>query len=113
MGDGQNRWPAVHRVDAARLFRLALENGAAGARFHGVADQGVPMRDIGDVIGRRLNLPVVAKSAAEAADHFGWMAHFVGLDCPASSALTKQRLGWHPLQPALIPDLDRASYSAS
>jgi len=110
VGDGLNRWPAVHRLDAAHLFRLALERGSAGARFHGVADEGVPVRDIAEVIGRRLNVPVVAKSPEQAADHFGWLAHFLGIDCPASSAQTQERLGWSPRQPALIPDLDRARY---
>ncbi len=110
VGNGFNRWPAVHRLDAARLFRLALEKGSAGSRFHGVADEGVPMREIADVIGRQLNLPVVAKSSVEAAEHFGWMEYFVGSDCPASSALTQERLDWHPTQPQLISDIDRPSY---
>jgi nucleoside-diphosphate-sugar epimerase len=110
VGDGLNRWPAVHRLDAARLYRLALEKGSAGARYHGVADQGVPVRDIAEVIGRRLNVPVVARSPEEATDHFGWLAHFLGIDCPASSAQTQERLGWRPTQPGLIPDLDRPSY---
>jgi nucleoside-diphosphate-sugar epimerase len=110
VGDGLNRWPAVHRLDAASLFRLALEKGTAGARFHGVADEGVPVRDIAGVIGRRLNVPVVAKSADEAAAHFGWLAHFVGIDCPASSAQTQERLGWRPRQPSLLLDLDRPRY---
>ncbi len=110
VGDGLNRWPAVHRLDAAHLFRLALEKGVAGARYHGIADEGVPVRDIAGVIGRRLNLPVAGKSREEAAGHFGWLAHFLGIDCPASSAQTQERLGWRPSHPALIPDLDRASY---
>jgi nucleoside-diphosphate-sugar epimerase len=109
VGDGSNRWPAVHRLDATRLYRLALEKGFAGARYHGVADEGVPVRDIADVIGRRLNVPVVARSAEEAADHFGWLAHFLGIDCPASSEWTQKRLGWRPTRPGLIPDLDRPS----
>jgi nucleoside-diphosphate-sugar epimerase len=110
VGDGLNRWPAVHRLDAAHLFRLALEKGAAGARYHGVADEGVPLRDIAEVIGRHLNLPVVAKSREEAAGHYGWLAHFVGIDCPASSAQTQEQLGWHPTHPALISDLDQGHY---
>ena len=110
LGDGLNRWPAVHRLDAAHLFRLALERGSAGARFHGVADEGVPFRDIAGVIGRRLNLPVVAKSPEEAADHFGWFAHFAAIDNPASSQRTRELLGWRPTQPGLIPDLDRPRY---
>jgi nucleoside-diphosphate-sugar epimerase len=110
VGDALNRWPAVHRLDAARLYRLAVEKGSAGARYHGVADEGVPVRDIADVIGRRLSVPVVARSAEEAADHFGGLAHFLGIDCPASSAQTQERLGWCPTQPGLIPDLDRPSY---
>lgn len=110
VGDGLNRWPAVHRLDAAHLFRLALEQGAAGARYHGVADEGVPMRDIAAVIGRHLNLPVVSKTPEEAADHFGWMARFVGMDLAASSARTQQQLGWHPSQPSLLADLEQGSY---
>ena len=110
VGDGLNRWPAVHRLDAARLYRLALEQGVGGARYHGVADEGVPMRDIAAVIGRRLNLPVVAKSAEEAADHFGWMARFAGMDLAASGALTQQRLGWQPSQISLLADLEQGSY---
>jgi nucleoside-diphosphate-sugar epimerase len=110
VGDGLNRWPAVHRLDATHLYRLALEKGSSGTRIHGVADEGVPVREIVDVIGRRLNVRVVAKSPEEAADHFGWLANFLGIDCPASSALTQERLGWRPRQPALIPDLDPAGY---
>jgi len=110
VGDGLNRWPAVHRLDAAHLFRLALEKGSAGARFHGVADEGVPFKDIADVIGRRLNVPVVAKSPEEAADHFGWFAHFAVIDSPAASQRTRELLGWQPKQPGLIPDLDRPHY---
>ena len=92
------------------FYRLALEKGSAGARYHGVADEGVPFSEIAEVIGRRLNLPVVAKSPDEAIDHFGWIAHFVGIDCPASSAQTQERLGWRPTQPGLIPDLDHPHY---
>ena len=112
IGDGSNRWPGVHRLDAARLYRLALEKGAAGARFHGVADEGVPTRDIAEVIGRRLNVPVRSVSAEEAADHFGWIARFFALDLTASSTLTQERLGWQPTQPGLIADLDQPHYFA-
>jgi nucleoside-diphosphate-sugar epimerase len=109
VGDGLNRWTAVHRLDAARLFRLALEKATAATRFHGVAEEGIAFRDIAGVIGRRLNIPVVAKSPEDATNHFGWFAHFAGLDCPASSKLTQERLGWQPKQPGLIPDLDRSA----
>jgi hypothetical protein len=106
VGDGLNRWPAVHRLDAARLYRLALEKGSAGANYHGVADEGVLTRDIAEVIGRRLNLPVVAKSREDAADHFGWMAQFFAVDCPASSAQTQQQLAWRPTHSGLIVDIE-------
>jgi len=111
VGDGLNRWPAVHRLDAARLYRLALEKeGAAGARYHGVAEEGVPFRVIAETIGRHLNVPVVARRPEEAAGHFGWFAHFAAIDCPASSAKTQAELGWHPVQPGLIPDLEQGHY---
>jgi nucleoside-diphosphate-sugar epimerase len=110
VGDGCNRWPAVHRLDAARVYRLVLEKGAAGAQYHAVAEEGVPFREIAGVIGRRLNLPVVAKAPEEADEHFGWFARFAALDCPASSAITRHQLGWQPTQPGLIPDLDRPRY---
>jgi nucleoside-diphosphate-sugar epimerase len=110
IGDGRNRWNAVHRLDAAHLFRLALEKATAGAKYHAVAEEEIPFRDIAQVIGRRLNIPVVSKSREEAANHFGWFAHFAGLDCPASSKLTQERLGWRHVQPGLIPDLDREQY---
>jgi nucleoside-diphosphate-sugar epimerase len=113
IGDGLNRWPAVHRLDAAHLYRLALEKGAAGERYHGVADEGVPARDIAEVIGRHLNVPVMSKSREEATDHFGWIAPFFGMDGPASSAHTQQRLGWRPVQPGLIADLGAAHYFES
>ena len=110
VGDGLNRWPAVHRLDAAHLYRLALEKAPAGARYHGIADQGVPFREIAEVIGRHLNLPVVSKSPEEAADHFGFLGLFAGRDCPASSTLTQQQLGWRPTQPDLISDVDQPHY---
>jgi nucleoside-diphosphate-sugar epimerase len=105
VGDGQNRWPAVHRLDAARLYRLAFERQEAGSRYHAVAEQGVAVRDIAEVIGRGLKVPVRALSAQEAPAHFGWLGMFAGLDLPASSALTQQWLGWHPTGPGLIADL--------
>jgi nucleoside-diphosphate-sugar epimerase len=111
VGDGLNRWPAVHRLDTASLFRLALEKTpAGGARYHGVADEGVPFREIAAVIGRRLNVPVVSKSAEEATEHFGWLGRFASLDCPASSTLTRQRLDWSWSQPGLLCDLDQPHY---
>lgn len=110
VGDGANRWPAVHRLDAARLFRLALEKGVAGSRYHAVADEGVPMREIAGVIGRHLNVPVVSKTPEEAAKLFSWLAPFLAADNPVSSRLTQERLGWRPTQPELIPDLEAGSY---
>jgi len=112
IGDGLNRWPAVHRLDAARLYRLVLEKGSAGATYHGVADEGVSVRDIAEIIGRRLNLQVASKSSEEAASHFGWIAHFLSIDGPASSAQTQEQLGWRPVQPGLISDLDAERYFA-
>ena len=114
VGDGLNRWPAVHRLDAATLYRLALEKGSAGARYHAVDEQGVTVREIAEAIGRGLKVPVVSISGEEAAQHFGFLGFFVGLDCPASSALTKERLRWRPtIQPGLIEDLDHASAFAA
>jgi len=110
LGDGLNRWPAVHRLDAARLYRLVLEKGSAGASYHAIGDEGVPFRDIAGVIGRRLHLPIVSKSPEQAADRFSWLAHFVGMDSPASSKLTEEKLGWRPKQPGLIADLERGTY---
>ena len=110
VGQGLNRWPGVHRLDAARLYRLAVEKGHADARYHGIADEGVPFRDIAGVIGRRLNLPVASRTPEEAGEHFGWFAHFAAMDMPASSALTQERLGWRPNQPGLIADLDQGRY---
>jgi nucleoside-diphosphate-sugar epimerase len=112
VGEGENRWPSVHRLDAARLYRFILENGSAAGRYHAIADQGVPFRQIAEVIGRRLSLPVVSKSSEEAAAHFGFLAMFVGMDCPASSAKTQDELGWRPTQPGLIADLDQPHYFA-
>ena len=114
VGDGLNRWPAVHRLDAAPLYRLALEKGTAGARYHAVDEEGVTVREIAEAIGRGLKVPVVSLSREEAAQHFGFLGFFVGLDCPASSALTQERLGWRPTtQPGLIEDLDHASAFAA
>ena len=109
-GDGANRWPAVHRLDAAHLFRLALENAPAGSRLHGVADEGIPVREIAAAIGRRLGVPVVSVPVERAGDHFGFLGNFFSLDSPASSTLTQQRLGWHPVQPGLLADLDQEYY---
>ncbi len=110
IGDGLNRWPAVHRLDAARLYKLMIEKGSAGATYHGVADEGVRTREIAEAIGRGLNVPVVSMSPEAAADHFGWIARFFGIDGPASSAQTQQRLGWGPTGPGLIADLSAEHY---
>lgn len=110
VGEGRNVWPAVHLLDAARAYRLALERGAAGEIFHAVADEGVALSEIAEVIGRRLDVLVVARPAEEAADHFGWLARFVAIDNPTSSAFTQQRLGWRPEHPSLLADLEQGSY---
>lgn len=110
VGDGLNRWAAVHVLDAARLYRLALEKQEAGARYHAVAEEGVPVRDIAQAIGRGLKVPVVSKSAEEAAAHFGFLGMFVSRDLTASSVQTQERLGWRPTGPGLIADLDGANY---
>jgi nucleoside-diphosphate-sugar epimerase len=110
IGDGTNRWPAVHRLDSARLFDLALERAPAGSTLHAVADEGVPIRDIAEVIGRHLNVPVVSVSPDDAGEHFAWLAAFLAADAPASSALTRELLGWQPAQPALLADLEQGHY---
>ncbi|MEV6986361.1 SDR family oxidoreductase [Sphaerisporangium sp. NPDC051017] len=110
IGDGSARWPAVHRLDAAHLFRLALENAPAGSVLHAVADEGVPIRAVAEVIGRHLDLPVVSVPPEDAGEHFTWLAHFLATDSPASSALTRERFGWRPVQPGLIDDLDKGHY---
>jgi len=110
IGDGSNRWPAVHRLDAAHLYRLAVETAPAGSVLHAIGDEGVATRDIAEVIGRHLSLPVVSVSAEEAGDHFGWMAAFWRLDAPASSALTQERMGWNPVHIGLIEDLEQGHY---
>lgn len=105
IGEGNNRWPAVHRFDAARLYRLVLEHGVAGVRYHAIGEQGVATREIAEVIGKGLGVPVVSLSAEEAPEHFGFLARFFGADCPASSAQTREQLGWQPAGPGLIEDL--------
>ena len=110
VGEGKNRWPAVHRLDTAKLYRLALERGTAGARFHGVADEGIPIREITEVIGRRLKVPAVSKTPEEAAELLGFIGQVLAMDCTASNTLTRERLGWHPTQPGLIRDLEHGRY---
>lgn len=110
LGDGANRWPAVHRLDAARLFRLAVEKAPAGAVLHGVAEEGVAIRDVAEVIGRGLDVPVAPVAPDEAAGHFTWMSAFVGLDAPASNTQTRELLGWQPTGPGLLEDLAKGHY---
>ena len=110
IGDGANRWPAVHRNDAARLFRLALEEAPAGSVLHAVADEGVLTRSIAEAIGRHLELPVVSVPPEQAAQHFSWFGRFFAIDAPTSSLLTQERLGWKPTEPGLIEDLDEGHY---
>jgi nucleoside-diphosphate-sugar epimerase len=110
LGDGSNRWPAVHRLDAAHLFRLALEKAPAGSVLHAVGDEGVPIRAVAEVIGRHLDLPVEAISAQDAAENFSWLANFLGIDSPAASTLTRELLDWQPTQPGLLDDLEKGHY---
>jgi nucleoside-diphosphate-sugar epimerase len=111
VGDGRNRWPSTHILDTARLYRLALEKAEPGARYHAVAEEGVSFREIAEVLGRQLKLPVRSISPDEAKDHFGWLAPFAGLDAPASSALTRQRLQWQPKERGLLADLEQLEYA--
>lgn len=108
--DGSNRWPGVHRFDAARLYRLALESGAKGGPYHAVADEGVPFKEIARIIGWWLSVPVVSKTPEEADDHFGWFARFAGMDIPASSERTRKLLNWQPTHPDLLTDIDQKAY---
>jgi nucleoside-diphosphate-sugar epimerase len=110
IGDGTARWSAVHRLDSTHLFHLALEDAPAGSVLHAVADEGVQIREVAEVIGRHLEVPVVSISAEQATEHFTWLARFLALDSPASSALTRELLGWQPVQPGLIDDLDKGHY---
>jgi nucleoside-diphosphate-sugar epimerase len=105
VGDGRNRWSAVSRLDAAHLFRLALENGAAGSRYHAVAEEGIMVREIAESIGRQLNVPVVSQSSKQASKHFGFLAPFISADNPVSSQMSQELLGWHPTGPELISDI--------
>ncbi len=113
VGEGLNRWPAAHVLDVARLYRLALEKREPGSRYHAVAEEGIPVRTIAEIIARGLNVPAVSLTAEEAATHFGWLGAFIGYDLPASSALTRQKLDWHPTGPGLIADLERMDYQAA
>jgi nucleoside-diphosphate-sugar epimerase len=110
VGDGSARWPAVHRIDAARLFRTALEQAPAGSTLHAVAEEGVPLREVAEAIGRGLDLPVVSVPAADAGAHFGWLAGLLAVDQPASGAATRELTGWRPTGAGLIEDLDQGHY---
>ncbi|MEV0752590.1 SDR family oxidoreductase [Streptosporangium sp. NPDC050280] len=110
IGDGFQHWPATHRVDAAHLFRLALEGAPPGSVLHAVAEQGVPLRSIAEVIGRHLDLPTRSVSVDDAAGHFGWLSWFLATDNPASGEVTRELLGWQPTQPGLIEDLEKGHY---
>jgi nucleoside-diphosphate-sugar epimerase len=112
VADGANRWAAVHRLDTARLYRMALEQGPAGSVYHAVGEEGVATREIAEVIARHLNLPLVSVDPGEAADHFGWLGAFFSWDAPASNALTRERLGWEPTHQGLLADLEEGFYFA-
>jgi nucleoside-diphosphate-sugar epimerase len=111
VGDGQNRWPAAHVSDVARLYRLALEKGSAGARYQAIAEEGVALKDIATAIGRGLNVPVISISQEQAQEHFGFLGFFAGRDAPASSAKTRAELGWNPTGPSLLTDLANTNYT--
>jgi len=110
IGDGSNRWPAAHVSDVAKLYRLALEKHEAGARWHAVAEEGISMREIAESLGRGLKLPVKSLTLEEAQAHFGWLAMFAAHDLPASSVITRKKLGWNPVGPTMLEDLERAEY---
>ena len=110
VGDGANRWPAAHVADVAKLYRLALDKHEPGARWHAVAEEGISVREIAEVIGAGLGVPVRSLSHQEAAEHFGWLGVFAAMDLPASSVVTRARLGWQPTGPSLIEDLRNMAY---
>ncbi|MDQ8044268.1 MAG: SDR family oxidoreductase [Solirubrobacteraceae bacterium] len=110
VGDGENRWPGVHRPDAATLLRLALESAPAGSALHGVGEEGVPTREIAEMIGKHLGVPVQSIAPEAAAEHFGWIGMFFAMDAPASNAITRELLGWEPVGPSLLEDLDQGHY---
>jgi len=112
VGDGANRWPSVHTLDTATLYRLAVESAPGGSRLHSVGDEGVPFREIAETVGRRLGLPTESITTEQASEHFGFLAQFVTLDNPTSSAITQRRLGWRPAHPGLIADLEEDHYFA-
>ncbi|MGC2580842.1 MAG: hypothetical protein WA399_01990 [Acidobacteriaceae bacterium] len=111
IGDGHNRWPAAHVTDVARLYRLALDKFTAGARYHAVAEEGVPLKDVATAIGRGLNVPVISISPEQAQEHFGFFGFFAGRDTRASSAQTRAKLGWNPTGPGLLTDLGNMRYT--
>jgi nucleoside-diphosphate-sugar epimerase len=110
VGDGANRWPSVHTLDAARVYRLALESAPAGSMLHAVADEGIPFRDIAAAIGRGAGVPVASISAADAGERFAFLSAFVGVDNPTSSEVTRKVLGWEPAHPGLLEDLEHGHY---
>ena len=113
VSEGQNRWNAVHRLDAAHLFRLALENATSGARYHAAAEEAITVKTIAEAIGKQLNIPIISVAPEAAAEHFGWFSHMAAIDCPTSSQWTQEHLNWHPTNVSLLTDIENGIYTSA